>query len=194
MRQKSLIAVVDVDDTLWDFSSKAYEIAVSEGYNIPEPKDWHSWGVFSINIPTDKLWELFDRVHEEQNACLPFPEAAAFMHWLHQHFHIIVATHRKELHLEALETWLIDYGIEYDELYLSFDKTKLFNDPRVALVIDDRPETLCAAIDKEVALPCSLRYPYNENVMHRGEHFKLFDSFADMQTYIQAVLSQEVSL
>jgi len=73
-------------------------------------------------------------------------------------------------------------GMAYDKIDVSFDKTRLFSDRMVKVVVDDRDETLRIAMDAGITA-VGLRRPWNENSKDRK--YLLFETLPEIQQYIE---------
>lgn len=182
-RQKSVMtAVIDVDEILWGFNNALRECAVSHGYRFPTMKECTHWGAIYDFIPKDEAIKLFDEVHEHQCDYAPFPDAKEFLRFMAGNFFVIIASHRNPDHEPQLKEWLRENGLMYDRIDVSFDKTRLFSDRRVKVVVDDRDETLRIAMDAGITA-VGLRRPWNENSTDRK--YVLLESLTEIQTYIK---------
>ena len=77
------------------------------------------------------------------------------------------------------ERWLARYGLFYDELHISLDKTVLF--PNSWVVVDDAPAILEKAIENG-ALGTGLLCPWNR--AYSGNGFGLFQNLNEVLHYI----------
>jgi hypothetical protein len=187
-----MIAIVDVDETLWGFNSALRECALSHGYPFPTMKECNSWGAIYDFIPKPEAIKLFDEVHENQLKYAPFPDAKEFLEFMCHHFYVIVASHRNPDHLPQLKDWLEINKLKHNEISVSFDKTVLFDNPKVAVVIDDRDETLSIAMDRG-KIAVGLRRPWNQNAVHKANYkgkeydvpLVLFESLTEIKDWLE---------
>jgi hypothetical protein len=137
-------AVIDVDEILWPFSKAFYEEVVASGIeNFPVPEEFNYWSIFWEYLPKNQAFIFFDKVHCKQCLYKPYKDAKRFLEFLKEDgYYIIIASHRDPKFRDELVKWLDMNHLPYGEVHISFDKTTLFNDPDVKLVVDDRPETL----------------------------------------------------
>jgi hypothetical protein len=178
----SQICICDVDETLFGFNNALRECAVSHGYRFPTMKECTHWEAIYDFIPKDEAIKLFDEVHEHQCDYAPFPDAKDFLNFMNKHFDVIIASHRKKEFFPELQKWMVKNHLMYDQIDVSFDKTKLFSLSRVKVVIDDRDETLRIAMDAGLTA-LGLRRPWNENANDRN--YLLFETLTDIQAYIE---------
>jgi hypothetical protein len=176
------VAIVDVDETLFGFNAALRDCAISHGYRFPTMKECTSWGAIYNFIPKPEAIKLFDEVHENQMAYAPFPDAKGFLRFMKKHFWVVIASHRNQDHEPQLREWLQTNGLVYNIIVVSFDKTVLFDNSQVKVVVDDRDETLRIAMDKGL-VAVGLRRPWNENSDDRD--YLLFESLPEIQTYIE---------
>jgi len=175
-------AIIDVDETLWSFSRAFYDEVVASGIeNFPVPEEFNYWSIFWEYLPKDAAFKFFDRVHCKQCDYKPYKEAKHFLQFLKdQGYYIVIASHRDPKYTEELKNWLMLCALPYDEVHVSFDKTALFNDPEVELVVDDRPETLVRAA-RAGKIAIGLLKPWNK----RCGKLRLFKSLKDIERYLK---------
>jgi len=192
-------AVVDVDETLWGFNNALRECALSHGYPFPTMDECNNWGAIYDFIPKPDAIKLFDEVHLNQLNYPPFPEAQEFLKFMCKNFYVIIASHRNPDHLPQLKDWLEINNLEHDDIFISFDKTVLFADPQVVVVVDDRDETLDIALNhKKVAV--GLRRPWNQNFKRKVEYnnkmyevpLVLFDTLPEIQKFLEPYTPKEI--
>ncbi|HPE06210.1 MAG TPA: hypothetical protein PLW50_00660 [Smithellaceae bacterium] len=169
MERKPII-IVDVDETLWAFNDALRECAESHGYKFPTRAQCTEWGSIYKYIPKPEAIKLFDEVHEHQLDFAPFPDAREFLDTVRKQFYVIVASHRDPSGMSVLKEWLDKYNLYYDDVFVGFDKTVLFKDPNVAVVVDDRDETLIIAKEHGL-IAVGLRRPWNEHSFSVYTHY-----------------------
>jgi hypothetical protein len=178
----SKIAIIDIDNTLWQFSDAFYlELAKING-NFPTPDRWRTYDIWEGYCTVEDFITAINAVHQNQNSdrYQPYPESRDFLTSLrHQGFHIIIASHRTPETRQPTEEWLTKHGLIYDELHLSPDKTVLF--PTADIVVDDSPLTLEKAIESG-ALGAGLLFPWNRAYASNG--FRLFHNLCEVLDYI----------
>lgn len=175
------IAIIDVDETLWDFSNALYSVVRQRGYKFPPPIRWTRWNIFWDYLSKEEMFPIFDEVHSNQCKYKPFPDAKKFLNYLSNDYYIIIASHRNPKFKKELIKWLKMNDLHYDKVDVSYDKTKLFKDPRVSIVIDDRDETLNIAIDHNIRA-MGLQRPWNINGIK--QKCKLFPTLTSIKDYL----------
>jgi hypothetical protein len=173
------IAIIDVDETLWSFSKAFYDKVKERGYDFPVPAEWDYWSIFWKWIPKDKCFPIFDEVHCNQCDYPPYKDAKEFLDFMHEHFHIIIASHRDPKCEDELKRWLEVNQLKYDEIHTSFDKSVLFDKEDVVIVVDDNPETMDKAIVCGI-ISVGLSRPWNKK---RG--YKLFSSLTKIKEFVE---------
>jgi hypothetical protein len=191
--RENCIFIVDVDNILWLFDHKFREIAAEAGTPCKDFEEITTWGALAAPYSQSEFYELVNKTHAAQKDSAPLAGAAEFVTWLHQHFYVLITSHRRPEAVEPLAEWLHKYGFVYDELHVSFDKTKLFDDPRIVCVIDDNPSILSAALDAGIGVAISLKYPWNVSATYNGDPLSLFEDFNTMQLYLEQLMQSEKS-
>jgi hypothetical protein len=153
--------IVDVDSILWDFHNHFWELSIKENMNIPKPKYWSKWDFWEGYLTEKSFYDIVDIVHTNQINYKPFVYAGKVLELLHKKgYYIIIASHRRSNQFRTLQKWLEINDLYYDELHISYDKTKLFNED-VKLIIDDCPSTILHSIN--IGKKClSICYPWNK--------------------------------
>lgn len=176
-------AVVDIDNTLWQFCDILYEKLTALNNGIPTPENWVDWDFYQTYCSDRDFFGAINTIHINQaNAdYLPYPEAKGFLSALKDKgYHIIIASHRLPESREATEKWLSDHELVYDELHLSSDKTVLFN-THIHVVVDDAPQILEKAVEAG-AFGTGLLWAWNRSYANNG--FKLCGNLNDILTHI----------
>lgn len=170
--------VVDIDNTLWNLAPVLDSRIREESPNLPPAKQWRELDFKRLAITREAINAILDRIHMEQDRFAPFPDAAEFLRSLKEMgFHIIVASHRRDDAFGPTERWLCENGLVYDEIYLSRDKTVLFDDSWG--VVDDSVQILNKARDAGI-IRVGLRNQWNE-----GQDHPLFDSLTAITGYLR---------
>jgi hypothetical protein len=145
-------AMVDVDNTLFDFATPLYEMFKKDGINIPPVESWNKWDYFYPEYMTSKVaHEYFNNVHSHQLEYEPFEDARAFLENLIKTRKVVVVSHRRPCQCEELKKWLEINNLPFDEVECASDKTKMFGSNIFDAVIDDCPMTLTAAKNAGIA-------------------------------------------
>jgi hypothetical protein len=182
MKKPKQIAIVDVDEILWGFNDALRTCALSHGYGFPTIEQCTHWNSVYEFIPKPEAIKLFDEVHEHQCEYAPFPDAKGFLKFMKKHFWVVIASHRSPDHMPQLREWLYKNSLDYNMIDVSFDKTRLFKNPNVKVVVDDRDETLRIAMDAGL-VALGLRRPWNQNSKDRD--YLLFESLPEIEEYIK---------
>ncbi len=182
-REMKKTAVIDIDNTLWQFSD-AFLIELRKiNPSFPPVAQWTTWNFFEGYCTEERFLKAVDAVHERQDsdAYRPYPEAKGFLQTLREEgYHVIIASHRKTEMQGPTERWLKKHGLVYDDLHLSFDKSVLF--PSAAVVVDDAPHTLEKAVACK-AIGAGLLFPWNR--AYAGNGFALCKDLNEVITYIR---------
>jgi len=178
----SKTAIIDIDNTLWQFSDAFYLELKKINGNFPTPDRWCTYDIWEGYCSVEDFIAAINTIHHNQDSdrYQPYPESRDFLSSLREHgFHIIIASHRTPETSQPTERWLARYGLPYDELHLSLDKTVLF--PKADIVVDDSPLTLEKAIESG-ALGAGLLFPWNGAYVSNG--FRLFQNLNEVLDYI----------
>jgi FMN phosphatase YigB (HAD superfamily) len=174
------VAIVDVDEILWAFLDAVMATGKDRGVKMPTRHDCTHWdAIFKYGEKT-AIIDIFNDVHSHQCSYKPYPEADHFLKFLRTKFHVIIASHRLEKYKPELAEWLKTNNLVYDDLNVSFDKTAMFGNPRVAVVIDDRADTILAAL-RNNKIGIGLRKPWN----CANQSLTLFDSLTDIEKFLE---------
>lgn len=175
-------AVIDIDNTLWQFCDAFYDELKKINPAFPEVEQWTTWNFFEGLCTEQEFMASVDAIHARQDSdeFQPYPEAQGFLRSLkEQGYRVVIASHRRQEMQGSTERWLRKHGLPYDELHLSFDKTVLFD--KTALVVDDAPHTLEKAVAHQ-AVGAGLLFPWNR--AYAGNGFGLFDNLDQVMGYI----------
>jgi hypothetical protein len=161
-------AIIDIDNTLWQFCDAFYLELKKINANFPTPDKWSVFNFYEDYCTDEEFFAAISAVHNKQDSdqYQPYPEARPFLSSLReQGFDIIIASHRKSDTRPQTERWLARHELPYDELNLSFDKTALFD--RADVLVDDSPQTLDKAV-KSGVLAAGLLFPWNRAYASNG--------------------------
>lgn len=175
-------AVIDIDNTLWQFSDALYVELKKINVDCATPDQWDLFNIWEHYCSFEEFIAVINTIHCNQDShhYRPYPEAQRFLSTLRgSGFHVIIASHRTPESTAPTERWLARHGLLYDELHLSYDKTVLF--PDADIVVDDLPRTLEKAVEQG-ALAAGLQFPWNRP--HNGNAFKLFQNLDEILEYI----------
>lgn len=108
----------------------------------------------------------------------PYPGAVSTVNgWRAAGHWILVASHRSATAHDATARWLAAVGMTYDELHCSYDKLAHCLERDVALLIDDSPDTLAAALQLGLAA-ATLRHPWNRALCEAEPRIVCADDWA----------------
>lgn len=172
-------AIVDIDNTLWQFCDPLYDRLREISPDIPTPANWTTWDFFENYCSTEQFLDAVNDIHQNQDhdEHLPYPEANNFLATLKARgYHIVIASHRLPVYLAQTERWLRKHGLLYDDIHLSLHKTSLFNES-TNVVVDDAPQVLERASERG-ALATGLLFPWNQ--AYAGNGFKLCNSLDEI--------------
>jgi len=175
-------AIIDIDNTLWQFSDALYVELKKINNNCATPDQWDIFTIWERYCSLEEFIAVINAIHcnQDSDQYRPYPEAKNFLLKLReQGFHVIIASHRTAESTLPTERWLARHGLFYDELHISHDKTVLF--PDADIVVDDLPRTLEKAVEQG-ALAAGLQFPWNRP--HNGNAFKLFQNLDEILEYI----------
>ncbi len=176
------LAVIDIDNTLWQFCEAFSEELRKINPAFPPIEHWTTWNFFEGFCTEEEFMGAVDTVHRRQDSdeYRPYPEARGFLRSLKdQGYHIVIASHRRPEMQGPTERWLQKNDLQYDDLHLSFDKTVLFKG--AAVVVDDAPHTLEKAVQLK-AVGVGLLFPWNR--AYAGNGFGLFNNLNEVLKYI----------
>lgn len=160
--------IVDVDGTLYDtkpvfvrqFSAR-HGITIADG----EITEWNFW---KYHITLEEFLALIaEGLHsaEEIGAAKLYPAVAATLRaWRRAGSQIFIASDRAEAAGEHTRRWLTTNGLPVDDLVCAPGLDKIDYAQRVGagLIIDDKPDTITAALDAGLAV-ATIIHPYNRN-------------------------------
>jgi hypothetical protein len=177
------IAVIDIDNTLWQFCDAFYAELKKLHGNFPTIDQWTTFDFWEEYCTEKEFIAAINTIHRDQDndRYRPYPESGDFLLSLKEwKFHIIIASHRMAETRKPTERWLAKHQLTYDELHLSLDKTVLFD--RADVVVDDAPQTLERAVAGG-ALGAGLLFPWNK--AYAGNGFGLFPDLHAVLDYIR---------
>jgi FMN phosphatase YigB (HAD superfamily) len=112
-------AIVDIDNTLWQFSDVFYEKLAKISEDFPTPDNWtHWWSIWQGYCTEQDFYDAVNSIHVKQDSdhYQPHPEAKGFLFGLKQNgYHITIASHRSPEYMNQTERWLKKHGLLYDD-------------------------------------------------------------------------------
>jgi hypothetical protein len=184
MKTNKEMAVVDVDETLWSFSSALYDTVTALGMNFPPRNEWSRWNIFWDYATKEEMIPIFEIVHAHQCNFKPYKRAKSFLDYMHENYYVIIASHRNPRLKIELETWLDQNNLPYDKIYAGYDKTLMFHLKNVKVVVDDRDETLDIA-RKKGKIAAGLKRPWNVD-SELNVNDLLFDNLDDIKSHLMS--------
>ena len=175
------IAIIDVDETLWQFYDAVYETGKNLGFKLPPRCECNEWNAPFKYDTKENVIKVFNDVHSRQSEYRPYVKSRSLLKFLRTKYYVIIASHRLDIYKDELVKWLDKNKLECDEVMVSMDKTSLFNNPNVALVIDDRADTLIAA-HNHGKIGIGLRKPWNEKFI---DEKNLFNTLHDIEVFLK---------
>jgi 5'(3')-deoxyribonucleotidase len=176
-------AVIDIDNTLWHFCDVLYKRLKKINKAIPGPNKWTEWDFWEEYCSKEEFIRVINEIHLDQDnkKHVPYSESRDFLRTLKEHnFYIVIASHRTPDSIEQTHRWLVKHDLLFDELYLSHDKTVLFEE-ECHMVVDDAPYILEKAAEKGLKAS-GLMFPWNR---HNGSNgYRLFNNLAEVSRYI----------
>ncbi|MCX7857032.1 MAG: hypothetical protein N2513_03480 [Deltaproteobacteria bacterium] len=171
-------AIVDIDNTLWDFAPILYKKLKLLNPSVPPPEKWDRWDFFKDYVSVSDFYRVIEEIHKRQDEYGVYPEAKDFLLGIKKlGYFVVIASHRtKESELPTLK-WLKKHELIFDELHLSYDKSILFEISSV--VIDDSPFVLEKAKASGL-LALGLEHPWN-----RQNNFLLFKNLMEILSFIE---------
>lgn len=176
-------AFVDIDNTLWQFCDVFYHDLRKINKDFPAIEQWTHWDIWEGYCSKHDFYNVVDSIHQRQDSddFQPYPEAKGFLLSLREHgYSITIASHRSPKFMKQTETWLQKHELVYDDIHLSYDKTKLINS-RTSVVVDDAPQVLEKAVEHG-ALAIGLLFPWNRHYQNNG--FNLLSNLDEILSVI----------
>jgi len=176
-------AIVDIDNTLWHFCDFLYERLKKINETMPPPDYWIDWDFWEDYCSKEEFIRAIQdiQLNQDDERHLPYPEARDFLATLREHnFHIVIASHRTPASREQTHGWLVQHGLAFDEVHLSYDKTVLF-DQSCDIVVDDSPHVLEKAVEKGI-MAAGLRFPWNRHYTNNG--YTLLENLNEILSHI----------
>ena len=176
--------IIDIDNTLWDFSPVFWKHLRDINPDITPPQAWDRWDFWEVYVSKKELYDAIHRIHMDQEKYPPYGEAKPFLTSLKEKgFYIIIASHREQESFDGTVRWLNKYGLPFDEIYLSDDKSILFKD--CCAIVDDSPFMLDKAKYAGI-VRTGLLHPWNARTDH-----PLFNSLQEVLNYIESQCSSK---
>lgn len=172
--------MVDIDNTLYPFSTQLYEELKKINENLKSPTYWDKWKFYKdYNISSKEFYATVDKCHMNMKL-EPYNGTFHILNLLKEKgYNIIISSHRNNnvTILTELQGWLEKYHLSYNEISLSKDKTKEFK-RGIDLIIDDSPKVLAKAKESNINYT-GLRFGWNQEF-----HKELYHKLSDIYWYV----------
>ena len=156
---------IDIDSTLhhyWDVLSEASRQRF--GIELPYEEQF-TWGITRLKDEQLEVCIADTHVDEAIIASEPYPNAVEAVNRWHRAGHFVhITSHRAVTAHDATERWLQKIGLEYDELYCSYDKVSRCSEIGIDLLIDDSPINLRSAVERGITA-ATIVHPWNRDVV-----------------------------
>lgn len=160
---------IDIDSTLHHYWEQLAEV-VRLRYGVVLPyEQQHTWGIGELE--QEQLTETIAETHSEEwiSAAEPYPGAVEVVNRWSQEGHFIhITSHRDVAAAAPTERWLEAIGLQFDELYCSYDKITRCRELEIDLLVDDSPVNLQSALDEGIR-GATLLHPWNAEVCKSSE-------------------------
>ena len=160
---------IDIDSTLhhyWD----QFAAAAKRRFGVDLPYEHQvTWNIGQLR--PEQVHACIVETHSEPNVLRaePYPGAVDVIRRWHEAGHFIhVTTHRATEAHGHTARWLEHIGLEYDELYCSFDKVTRCTEIGIDVLIDDSPVNLQQAIDAGIT-PATIVHPWNRDLIEEED-------------------------
>jgi hypothetical protein len=184
---------IDIDSTLhhyWDVLSDA---ALRRfGVDLPYEEQF-TWGITRLRDEQLKL--CIEETHSDEVilAGRPYPEAVETINGWHRAGHFIhITSHRHDRAHPATDRWLNEIGLEFDELYCSFDKVGRCVEIGIDLLIDDSPVNLRRALEDGLR-GATIAHPWNQDVCEE-EDVVCARNWTELRAKLEPLLRQSVDV
>jgi len=160
--------MIDVDNTLCEYSFVLYDELNKINEEVPLPIDWNDWNFYKGLISDEDFYKAADLAQNRIMECNMVPGAKEFTQILSDlGYEIIIASHRQDESKLLLEKWLMKNGIKYNKIHISFDKTVLFGDEGVLLVVEDSPVVIKESCGRGITT-LAIRRPWNRGLKDKN--------------------------
>ena len=160
---------IDIDSTLhhyWPLLSAAAKRRF--GVELPYDRQF-TWAISRLRDEQLRVCVADTHSDEAIAAAEPYPHAVETVNRWHEAGHFIhVTSHRAGRCEPATKEWLDRIGLDYDELYCSYDKIGRAKEIGIELLIDDSPVNIVRALEADMKA-ATLRHPWNQDVCEEEE-------------------------
>jgi uncharacterized HAD superfamily protein len=155
---------IDIDSTLHHYWP-LLDAAAKRRFGVELPYDrQYTWAISRLR--EEQLRVCVEDTHSDEAiaSAEPYPHAVEVVNRWHGEGHFIhVTSHRAEHCHTATKAWLDRIGLEYDELYCSYDKVGRCREIGIDVLIDDSPVNIVGALEVGIAA-ATISHPWNADV------------------------------
>jgi len=175
--------MVDVDNILYPFYEILFFYLKKENEKIPDWLNWYEWDFYRKFGMNDKtFFRIVNEIHSSQELNYKsFPYTKEMLDVLHEKFYVLIASHRSKKTLPILKEWLDSNDLFYDQISLTFNKTKLFDS--VSMVIDDSPVIIQKAVEKSIPV-LTISYSWNKHLKNLNNVY-FFNSIKEIYEFLK---------
>ena len=180
---------IDIDSTLhhyWDVLSDTAQRRF--GIDLPYEEQL-DWGVTRLRPEQFKV--CIEETHSDQAILSgrPYEGAVEAVSAWHRDGHFIhITSHRSTACQKATTEWLDRIGLDYDELYCSFDKVARCTELQIDVLIDDSPDNLVRALENGI-VAATITHPWNQDVCEE-EDIIAADNWPGLVSKLSPVLGE----
>jgi hypothetical protein len=179
--------IVDIDNTLWHLAPELWKELKKVIPRMPPPAAWGARQSLERYISLQEFFQVLRIIHMQQEKYTPFPESRYFLSSLKERgFYIVIASHRSPDTYHPTVNWMKKFGLLFDEVHLSYDKSVLF--AGTLALVDDSPINLDKALQAGI-LGTGLLYPWNEKSV-----YPLFQNLVEVLEYLDSELKENKKL
>jgi hypothetical protein len=160
---------IDIDSTLhhyWD----DFAAAAKRRFGVDLPYEHQvTWHISTLK--PEQLKACIAETHTERVIAKAEPydgAAEVIRRWRAQGHFIHITSHRSTDAHGATQQWLERVGVEYDELYCSYDKVSRCAEIGIDVLIDDSPVNLQRAIDEGIRA-ATILHPWNRELVEEED-------------------------
>ncbi|MSX02172.1 MAG: hypothetical protein F2813_03315 [Actinobacteria bacterium] len=179
---------IDIDSTLHHYWEQLAEV-VRRRYGVELPYEMQkTWGIRQLE--NEQIAETIAETHSEEwiSAAEPYPGAVEVVNgWARDGHFIHITSHRDVAAAAPTERWLDSIGLQYDELYCSYDKITRCRELGIDLLVDDSPVNLQSALSEGI-LGATILHPWNAEVCNSAS-ITSADDWAGLGLLLEPILA-----
>jgi uncharacterized protein len=160
---------IDIDSTLHDYWPQ-FAAAAKRRFGVDLPYEHQvTWHIQQLRPEQVRACIAETHAQDCVRRAEPYPGAAdAIARWHRAGHFIHITSHRDAASHDVTEEWLERVGIEYDELYCSWDKVSRCEEIGIDVLIDDSPVNLQRAIDVGIRA-ATILHPWNRELVEEED-------------------------